>query len=96
MTAGAAPPDPATATAAPTTEGGTRTEGAQAAPEQSPVAEQRVHLYEAVSARRDQVLDSFASQRAEILKTVADQRAAAVAPIAAVQARRSAPTAPAP
>jgi hypothetical protein len=55
----------------------------------SAAAEQRVHLYEAVSARRDQVLNQFAGQRAAILKAVADQRAAAVAPILAVQTRRA-------
>lgn len=55
----------------------------------SAAAEQRVHLYEAVSARRDQVLNQFAGQRAAILKAVADQRAAAVAPILAVQAKRA-------
>lgn len=55
----------------------------------SPAAEQRVHLYEAVSARRDQVLGQFAGQRAAILKAVADQRAAAVAPIIAVQAKHA-------
>lgn len=55
----------------------------------SPAAEQRVHLYEAVSARRDQVLGQFAGQRAAILKAVADQRAAAVAPIIAVQSKHA-------
>ncbi|HXW40602.1 MAG TPA: hypothetical protein VEK75_05335 [Xanthobacteraceae bacterium] len=57
--------------------------------QQSPAAEQRVHLYEAVSARRDQVLSQFAGQRAAILKAVADQRAAALAPVLAVQAKRA-------
>ena len=57
--------------------------------QRSPAAEQRVHLYEAVSARRDQVLGQFAGQRAAILKAVADQRAAAVAPIIAVQAKHA-------
>ena len=59
------------------------------APQQSPAAEQRVHLYEAVSARRDQVLSQFAGQRAAILKAVADQRAAALAPVLAVEAKRA-------
>jgi hypothetical protein len=58
-------------------------------PPPSPAAEQRVHLYEAVSARRDQVLNQFSGQRAAILKAVADQRAAAVAPILAVAAKRA-------
>lgn len=72
------------------------------APQQSPAVEQRVHLYEAVSARRDQVLSQFAGQRATILKAVADQRAAALAPVLAVQAKRevapasASPTAAAP
>lgn len=55
----------------------------------SAAADQRVHLYEAVSARRDQVLHQFAGQRAAILKAVADQRAAALAPVLAVQAKRA-------
>ena len=60
----------------------------QAATQQSAAAAQPVHLYEAVSARRDQVLSQFAGQRAAILKAVADQRAAALAPVLAVQAKR--------
>ncbi len=71
--------------AADTTAGAGQAETTQ----QSPAAEQRVHLYEAVSARRDQVLNQFAGQRAAILKAVADQRAAALAPVLAVQAKRA-------
>ncbi len=60
------------------------------ATQQSPAVEQRVHLYEAVSARRDQVLNQFAGQRAAILKVVAEQRVAALAPVLAVQTKREA------
>ena len=63
--------------------------GPQGAAPQSAAAEQRVHLYEAVSTRRDQALDAFSGQRAAILKAVADQREAALAPIRAVQAKQT-------
>lgn len=74
--------------AMPAAEANISTDQAEAT-QQSAAAEQRVHLYEAVSARRDQVLSQFAGQRAAILKAVADQRAAALAPVLAVQVKRT-------
>ena len=63
--------------------------GPSAAPGQSAAAEQKAHLYEAVSTQRDKVLDAFAGQRASVLKAVADQRAAALAPIHTVRATQA-------
>jgi len=62
------------------------------APEQtngSEGGEPRVHLYDAVSTQREQVLKGFDVQREAILKAVADQHEAALAPIRAVQARQA-------
>lgn len=62
------------------------------APEQvqaSEGGEPRVHLYDAASTQREQVLKGFDTQREALLKAVADQHEAALAPIRAVQARQT-------
>ena len=42
--------------------------------------DERVHLYEAVSARREGVLKDFDNQRAALIKAVEEQRMAAIPP----------------
>lgn len=52
-----------------------------APPPPAPVpTDERVHLYEAVSARRDGVLKDFDNQRAALIKAVEEQRMAAIPP----------------
>lgn len=58
--------------------------GGEAAPADTGPApgptDERVHLYEAVSARRDGVLRDFDSQRAALIRAVEEQRQAAIPP----------------
>jgi hypothetical protein len=62
-----------------------------AAPPSVPVpADDRVHLYEAVAARRDGVLKDFDSQRAALIKAVEEQRMAAIPPSLRARARSAA------
>jgi hypothetical protein len=56
----------------------------------APAGEARVHIYDAASTRREQVLQGFDKQREALLKAVDDQREAALAPIRAVQTRQAA------
>jgi hypothetical protein len=67
-------------------------QGAGPAP-QPPAADGRVHIYDAASTQREQVLKGFDRQREALLKAVDDQREAALAPIRAVQTRQAAGTA---
>jgi len=56
--------------------------------------DERVHLYEAVAARRDGVLKDFDSQRTALIKAVEEQRMAAIPPSLRPHARQTAgPTA---
>jgi hypothetical protein len=59
----------------------------------APPAGERVHIYDAASTQRENVLKGFDKQREALLKAVDDQREAALAPIRAVQTRQTAGTA---
>lgn len=65
----------------------------QPSPPSPQTVEQRVHIYDAASTQREQVLSGFDKQRNAILRAVSDQREAALAPIRTVQARQPPQTA---
>jgi|WetSurMetagenome_2_1015567.scaffolds.fasta_scaffold526378_1 hypothetical protein len=67
-----------------------QTHDAAAAP---PAGDGRVHIYDAASTQREQVLKGFDRQREALLKAVDDQREAALAPIRTVQTRQAGGTA---